>query len=698
MWDWLLELLTTFWELTLDLFGIEEEMAGTVTSDSTPIHNCDAVSTWTNAPTLDTEIYIEGTGSMSKKVSKTTSVHIYPIGVTDLSDTIIVVWVLGASVAQFDLKANGGIAIRVENGVAPEYTEWYVAGSDSGYEGGWQPLSIRTTETPDATSGGSADISNANGVGVSFTVTLGASKINCWWDNVHYGTTVTVTGGTSGSPATFADIITQELTSRWGFFTESEGVIFCQSKLAIGDAAGVSDTYFEDTSKIIVFRDKPVGTLYDITFQGNATGTTEIYWGESAGGRGVSGIIVSAAGTSKPTLTMTDTNITNIGLYGCLFLNLSTTALPAYDANYEVLSCNFEACDQVDPDDGTVTYCNFIATTSTTGALLIDQTDHRVTYCNFVNNDYAIEHPTDATYSHNNLQFAGNTVDINNSSLAVLVDSYQPTEDGDVDVYNGDIIRVAQQFTGTAGDLSRAIFSIRYQGSPTGDVYARLYANSGGAPTGVFLAESEPIDITTLTTSFADVPFEFEDEYTLAAATEYHISIEFDGGGAANRLEVEYLTAGDGAETCNTYVAAWGSQTYDCRFQSNRDGIVKVNATDSNPGTEEETNTVKGTTIIVNTVLIKLTCYDRDNDPIETVQCSIFRTSDGVELMNEDTLASGIASEDFNYPGTLVPIYWRARKSDSLDDPRYKAASGTGSVDAGGFSVVVTMSEQPLPI
>jgi len=108
---------------------------------------------------------------------------------------------------------------------------------------------------------------------------------------------------------------------------------------------------------------------------------------------------------------------------------------------------------------------------------------------------------------------------------------------------------------------------------------------------------------------------------------------------------------------------------------------------------------VGDTVNVVSNVPVTMACVDADNDPVQDVQCSVWKSSDGTQIMNEDSQAvTGIATENFNYPGTEVEIYWRARKSDDLDSPRYKAASGTGVIDSGGFSVTVTMLEQPLPI
>jgi hypothetical protein len=82
--------------------------------------------------------------------------------------------------------------------------------------------------------------------------------------------------------------------------------------------------------------------------------------------------------------------------------------------------------------------------------------------------------------------------------------------------------------------------------------------------------------------------------------------------------------------------------------------------------------------------------------PVENVQTSIhLAESPFTELMNEDSTASGIASE--SYAGaTPVDIVWRTRKSDDLDDPRYFAQSGLGEVTTGGFTLGVLLQENTI--
>jgi hypothetical protein len=99
-------------------------------------------------------------------------------------------------------------------------------------------------------------------------------------------------------------------------------------------------------------------------------------------------------------------------------------------------------------------------------------------------------------------------------------------------------------------------------------------------------------------------------------------------------------------------------------------------------------------TVVIAPVTLLITVTDKaDNLPIENVQTSIYLAdSPFTELMNEDTTASGIASEQ--YSGTVpVDIKWRTRKSDELDDPRYFAQSGLGEITTGGFTQAVLMEE-----
>lgn len=101
--------------------------------------------------------------------------------------------------------------------------------------------------------------------------------------------------------------------------------------------------------------------------------------------------------------------------------------------------------------------------------------------------------------------------------------------------------------------------------------------------------------------------------------------------------------------------------------------------------------------VVVAPVTLQITSTDAASLlPVENVQTSIhLADSPFTELMNEDSNASGIASE--SYAGaTPVDVVWRTRKSDELDSPRYFAQSGLGEVTSAGFTLGVLLEENTI--
>jgi hypothetical protein len=102
-------------------------------------------------------------------------------------------------------------------------------------------------------------------------------------------------------------------------------------------------------------------------------------------------------------------------------------------------------------------------------------------------------------------------------------------------------------------------------------------------------------------------------------------------------------------------------------------------------------------TVVVAPVTLLMIVTDRADDlAVQDVQTSIhLADSPFTELMNEDTTASGIASE--SYAGsTPVDIVWKTRKSDDLDNPRYFAQSGKGEITTAGFTQAVLLEENTI--
>lgn len=152
--------------------------------------------------------------------------------------------------------------------------------------------------------------------------------------------------------------------------------------------------------------------------------------------------------------------------------------------------------------------------------------------------------------------------------MVTLEDSYSfANNESDVPLRSGSFTAAGQSFTAsTSQDMYSAVFEIKKVGSPTGNVYAKLYSHTGtfgssGTP-GTLLATSDAIDISTLSTSYAEVTFNFTgaEQYTLTSTTNYFIVVEYTGGNSTNNLTVHYDgVAGLDDGNLAVYNAGWSA-------------------------------------------------------------------------------------------------------------------------------------------
>jgi len=98
---------------------------------------------------------------------------------------------------------------------------------------------------------------------------------------------------------------------------------------------------------------------------------------------------------------------------------------------------------------------------------------------------------------------------------------------------------------------------------------------------------------------------------------------------------------------------------------------------------------------IENNVDLTVTVKDETQTNIQNCQVAIYQTSDRTQLMNEDTTAGGIATEEFNYPGTDTEVEVLCRKASS-GATKYKNFSTIQTIGASGLNLAVTMVEDPI--
>jgi hypothetical protein len=132
------------------------------------------------------------------------------------------------------------------------------------------------------------------------------------------------------------------------------------------------------------------------------------------------------------------------------------------------------------------------------------------------------------------------------AAAPVLADSYSESNfsgAGVADMYAGSWPKIGQSFTAIDGTLDSCKFLCYRYGSPTGTVYARLYAQSGvfgtsSVPTGGPLAQATR-DVSSIGSGGMQLEtFTFDNTVGLTAGEKYVVTIEYVGGDASNMLRV----------------------------------------------------------------------------------------------------------------------------------------------------------------
>lgn len=124
--------------------------------------------------------------------------------------------------------------------------------------------------------------------------------------------------------------------------------------------------------------------------------------------------------------------------------------------------------------------------------------------------------------------------------------------------------KIGQLFLDIAGGPLRQIkLYLKKASSPTGNATVKIYATSGGVPTGVALATSDTFDVSTLTTSLALVTFTFTgaERIDLTAGTTYALSLEYASGDGTNKVHVgvDSSSPSYAGGTLATYAGSWSA-------------------------------------------------------------------------------------------------------------------------------------------
>jgi hypothetical protein len=115
---------------------------------------------------------------------------------------------------------------------------------------------------------------------------------------------------------------------------------------------------------------------------------------------------------------------------------------------------------------------------------------------------------------------------------------------------------------------------------------------------------------------------------------------------------------------------------------------ITVNNNDSNG------STYRGNLVtFVTSRTITITVQDKDTNAVSGAQTAIYRVSDKYEIMNEDTIGDGTATQGYSGPNANIEV--RVRKA-SPGATKYKNFSTLAYIGSGNFSLLVTLIEDPI--
>jgi len=416
------------------------------------------------AGSQNTETFIEGSASVSDKISNTVDGLLYDFGsAQDFSSQHFYIWWNVATAGKLDTLANGGVRIRFCGATVTDWFEKYIEGSDT-YSGGFRMTVIDIeTARSDAVGGTLGGINGTTPattairyVGVVFDVAamISGNVDNCFIDAMWRLPASTpgmlVEGQNTGSVDwTWSDIVDAadegDPNKAWGTAFNRDGVIFINTPIRFGDTDGVTHG-FSDTDAIVGWENQ----LVDANFYGleviGGTGTQSFQLGtktgtgdDAVGTQG--GVILSSSSGPRWYFDADDSNIDSCNIYGTSFFHGDDFQLD--NSNNEIISCVFSDCSSARVDNSLILKCRILDSNTADGVAFMttdDLTDIR--RCEFIFSDgHAIEltTPRVATQTSKGNSFTGfgstgtnDAAIYNNTAGAVTI---QVTDGGDTPTY-----------------------------------------------------------------------------------------------------------------------------------------------------------------------------------------------------------------------------------------------------------------------
>jgi len=310
-------------------------MAVIVTDNRTIRDEADATTGWTGTTALFTTdpTPVEATGELGATVGAAIFDAYHTAASADISNHVIYCWVFSRLALGNTTDANGGLMIYV--GDVTNAGAWKVAGADKASfrhdngPTGWQCPALDTTNLPASPlsrsgSAASVNFSTITRVGTTVNSLVAAPGMSPTYlvdiirilnTTVNNGCALTVTGGTSGDPGTFLQIVTEDRSTAnqkaHGVIRElAVGAYGCQAPLRFGNPTGTNSSWFEDSNVVFVFENRGFRTtLYKIFITDNGVGTTTFRLKNSS--------LIAPPGVGAEFDAATDTDVDDVILDAC---------------------------------------------------------------------------------------------------------------------------------------------------------------------------------------------------------------------------------------------------------------------------------------------------------------------------------------------------------------------------------------------
>ena len=722
-------------------------MAGTVTSNLTLVDAADAITGWafgtdTTASVFGaiiTETLLRKQGSACNKIQSPTAVGnasmVVQVTAVDLTGATLYCWMSFNSLYLMPNLSSSGMRITIASGASPgvNWGEWYVGGRDvygnflgttaATKQAGWTCFAIDCNRPFDAVAATAPTKTaiTAIGIGAAFTGSdpSGNALDAFYWDVIRHdnrlglGGGLTITNGTTASPATFQDLYNADNdsagTNAYGIVKKAVGAFALQGPITIGTTAQAAVTTFTDSSQIVLWDDAQVRNsgIYGITLNGAASFPTTVTWGQFSSNVASKGISILSPGNSLYT-TIGASGGKNAAGYG----SLSTTAGSTITRTVGDWTKDGYVAGALVTTSGFTTAANngiFHITAATATALTISETTlvteagattrtvngimplrwDLVVNANSTLNAYS------STFNGMGRGTLNSTCALRSCTITNFGDitpagaTIDNCKFSDVNTFvpiSGTYALVINATTDVTSKITNSSFTncnramkITTAGSYTfsnltfsGNTFDIVNA-SGGAVTINATSGANPATFANAVTAAAVV----------AGGTGYaatNVLTVVGGTGTAAQLTVTTVSAG---------VITAVSVSTAGEYTVNPTNPVSVTG---GAGTGATFNLTIGTTTINNAVNITVTVIDEAGALVgNTARVAVYRSSsiaDGTELLLANTV-SGVATTTFNY---LVDTAITVRvRMESPGATKYFPYQATGTITSTGFSTTVTL-------